>query len=306
MPFCSQCGSSVPTDGKFCASCGAPIAGQGASTQKPPTPTRQERPRMGSTTFASRFLTNWLAWGLWILFLGISFGAGEFAILAKHGVLAAGFYLFMTNALGYLVGALFLGLIIALLTAVLPALSIRKNGIRIGIITAAVAGLAIGLSSSNYGIVQYMISQSGASHSPSEPQDERAACLRGYSSKQYVAALPSCRAAQVQELPLLQGLSRSHDPSFVATTSWDMLRMTYVMAFAYEQNGKPENARQMALHSVGWGLFALGALGELDPHSSNTEHKSMESEIARDLATLDDAFPGSIVEERKAIQETTH
>lgn len=263
-----------------------------------------------TSNFGSRFASNWVSWALWIVALGVGYHGTQFIVLTLHGMFAEGAVILITGIIGYLIVGAALGVVIGLPTAALAALSIKGRSVGVGVLTAVAAGVLFGVLDANSGTVKYMLSHASPSlPSPaglSTAADDRTTCLQYYAMRSYSNGLSPCKSAALQYVSRLQGMARSGDANAILNNSWDMLRFTYVMAFAYKENSEPENAHQMALHSVGWGIYALGAIEQVDPQHSNPEHVAMESEIGRDLLALDAAFPGVLAEERRAIQETSH
>jgi hypothetical protein len=135
---------------------------------------------------------------------------------------------------------------------------------------------------------------------------DRSTCLQAYKSGSYESAMPACERLVFYYIPRLQAMTRSNDAKVVLSSTWDLLRVTYVMAYGYKKTGAPEQGRQMALHCVGWGLLSLGALKEIDPNGQNSQNGDKAMEIVRDMKALNVAFPGVVAEETKAFQEAFH
>ena len=133
----------------------------------------------------------------------------------------------------------------------------------------------------------------------------RDVCFQAYADRQFVRGMDACKIAGIEYALKLAAMAQDKTPSVVLNSSWDMLRITYVLAFGYRREGKAELAHSSDLHSVGWGLFVLGAIEELDPNLRNSTYAARVSEIGGDFRTLDASFPGAVNEEKKAVEESS-
>lgn len=258
--------------------------------------------------FGARFIKQTVRWFFWFMALETGFYAGELIASAFFGeyAIVRGLIIFVTGVLGT---ALF-GIVIGPLGGVLAAALSRKLPrrtltIRVAWIVA-ICGALLGL----YGEATHPHASpttpvgAGASTPAVAASDDLTTCLDGYTSGRYGAAMTACESASAALVPRLQAMKGEHDVRVILNDGWDMLRVTYVLAFGYKQNNEPENARQMALHCAGWGILASGALATLDPKSTNPKYASMQSEVTRDMRSLNAAFPGVVAQETKAAQES--
>lgn len=259
-----------------------------------------------NTSAGQRFFHQWLRWWLWLTCLGVGYHGGQLVMLAGRNQLDTGVFVFASGVVGYMLFDVPIGALVALVATLMPNLKIFPTSLMGGILRVITVGFVLGLASvySNPSLFGPATAQATTPPRPIANGD-RTACLRAYGSGHYKDGVPACRRLVLQYVPRLQNMAHTTDMHAVLNDTWDMLRVTYVLAFGYKQNGEPANARQTALHSVGWGIFSLGAMEQLDPKHQNAQYAAMRSEMSKDLRALDTSFPGVVSEERKAVEEST-
>ena len=249
--------------------------------------------------FGKRFAANWLRWFVWLIFLGIGLYASQLIVLALHGAIAAGIVIFVTGVLGYIIGGIVIGALVALIAAAVPTLRIFPTTLAWGILRVVVIGSLLGLLANNtalYGVT------SRANTNLTSAQG--ATCFSAYAQAHYQDSLNGCAALASSYLPRLEQMRQTRDESVVLNDAYDMLRITYTMVLDYGKVQEPENAHQAALHCVGWGLMVVAAIDDLDRTHSNARYVTMRSEALRDIQMLDREYPGVLNEERRAFKES--
>lgn len=261
-----------------------------------------------SPSFSTRFFNQTVRWFFWFMALEIGFYAGQLIASAFFGeyALVRGLVILFTGVLGTALFGIVIGplggAIAAALSRKLPrrALTIRVAWI------VAICGALLGLygEATRPHVSPATPVGAGASTPAAMAGDDLATCLDGYATGRYREAMSACEGANTALVPRLQAMKGERDVRVILSDGWDLLRVTYVLASAYKQNGEPENARQMALHCAGWGILSSGAIAALDPKNANAKYASMQSEITRDMRALDAAFRGVVAQEAKAAQES--
>jgi hypothetical protein len=249
------------------------------------------------------FLANWLRWFLWIIVFGIGYHGGQLVMIAAHGRPDMGAVIFISGVMGYAIVGVILGAILALLVTMLPQVRLFPTTLAIGSIRVFLLALAFGILSA---FATPLPGMSQQSNTAPQANSSSAACFDLYAAGRYQDALAACKARALDYVPRLQRMRDEKDESVVLNDAYDMLRLTNVIALAYDKIGKRENGRQTALHCIGWGLIVIGAVEDLNhaSHSSNAAYLAMRSEALKDIQTLDSIYPGVLDEERKAFRES--
>ncbi len=237
---------------------------------------------------------------------------------------ATGLVIFITGVIGYLIGGVVFGALVALIPTALPKLRILPTTIPVGMLRVFVIGLVLGLASIYSNPSQYLSGSDSAQASskssgsiasvahPTAPPTSRlggdpqkAACFDAYAQGKYQDALAGCKSLAFVYVPRLRELRSTKDEHVVLNDAYDLLKVTYTMSLAYGKVQDTENARQSALHCIGWGLFVVAAVDSINPDHSNVNYVAMRSEAMNDMKVLDTLYPGTLQEERKAFAETT-
>jgi hypothetical protein len=257
---------------------------------------------------SATFLALWWRWIVWMFCVGVGFGVGSCLVRLGLGDWGGAFFGLVATLLGYAIMAPVIALPIAGIARLFPHIRIWPTTLAVGALRVVVIFFFFGVWTG----YQYAHpaaqarASSAAADQVSAPVDDRSICLAAYDhGKPYKGAFDACRSLAFQVSPQLQAMARSGDPRVVLKDSWDLLRITYVVTFAYQERGEPESARQSALHCAGWGYLAYGAITQLDPKGRNAAYRSQAQEIVGAMRRLDAAFPGVLAEEQKAFKEMT-